>query len=48
MEFIGIIPARFASSRFPGKPLVMIQGKPMIQHVYENAKNSHWQSLGGH
>lgn len=32
---IGIIPARFASTRFPGKPLVSIAGKPMIQRVYE-------------
>jgi len=30
-----VIPARYESSRFPGKPLVEIQGKPMIQHVYE-------------
>ncbi len=37
MNFIGIIPARYASSRFPGKPLALISGKPMIQHVYENA-----------
>jgi 3-deoxy-manno-octulosonate cytidylyltransferase (CMP-KDO synthetase) len=37
---IGIIPARFASSRFPGKPLVDIGGKPMIQRVYEQAKKS--------
>lgn len=35
MKFIGIIPARYASSRFPGKPLAMLGGKPMIQHVYE-------------
>ena len=35
MNVIGIIPARYASTRFPGKPLAMIQGKPMIQHVYE-------------
>ena len=35
MEFIGIIPARFQSSRFPGKPLVDIHGKSMIQRVYE-------------
>ena len=34
---IGIIPARYASSRFPGKPLVDIAGKPMIQRVYEQA-----------
>ncbi len=32
-----VIPARFGSSRFPGKPLVALAGKPMIQHVYERA-----------
>ncbi len=37
---IGIIPARFASTRFPGKPLAHINGKPMIQHVYESAARS--------
>lgn len=40
METIGIIPARYASSRFPGKPLAMIDNKPMIQHVYERACQS--------
>lgn len=35
MKFIGIIPARYASSRFPGKPLADMKGKPMIQRVYE-------------
>lgn len=35
MKFIGIIPARYASTRFPGKPLAMLDGKPVIQHVYE-------------
>lgn len=35
MKFIGIIPARYASTRFPGKPLAMLGGKPMIQRVYE-------------
>lgn len=35
---IGIIPARYASSRFPGKPLADIAGKPMIQRVYEQAQ----------
>ncbi|KAI5331183.1 hypothetical protein L3X38_021309 [Prunus dulcis] len=35
---LGIIPARFASSRFPGKPLVPILGKPMIQRTWERAK----------
>ena len=33
----GIIPVRYASERFPGKPLALIAGKPMIQHVYERA-----------
>ena len=37
MNFVGIIPARYASSRFPGKPLVDIGGKTMIQRVYEQA-----------
>ena len=32
-----MIPARFASTRLPGKPLVDILGKPMVQHVYERA-----------
>lgn len=32
-----VIPARYASTRFPGKPLVMLAGKPMLQWVYENA-----------
>ena len=36
MKTIAIIPARYASSRFPGKPLALISGKPMIQWVYEN------------
>lgn len=40
MDFLGIIPARFASTRFPGKPLAMIHGKPMIQHVYEHASQA--------
>ncbi len=37
MKVIGIIPARYASTRFPGKPLVDLKGKPMIQRVYEGA-----------
>ena len=37
MQYIGIIPARYASTRFPGKPLAEICGKPMIQRVYEQA-----------
>lgn len=35
MKFIGIIPARYASTRFPGKPLALLGGKPVIQQVYE-------------
>ncbi|MCQ8876658.1 3-deoxy-manno-octulosonate cytidylyltransferase [Pseudoalteromonas shioyasakiensis] len=37
MEFVVVIPARFASTRLPAKPLADICGKPMIQHVYEKA-----------
>ena len=37
MKFIGIIPARFASTRFPGKPLAMLGGRTVIQRVYEQA-----------
>ena len=37
---VGIIPARFASSRLMGKPLANIGGKPMIQHTYNSAKKS--------
>ncbi len=40
MSFKIIIPARYASSRLPGKPLLDIAGKPMIQHVYERAMES--------
>ncbi|HZT38754.1 MAG TPA: 3-deoxy-manno-octulosonate cytidylyltransferase [Bryobacteraceae bacterium] len=36
-RILGVIPARFASSRFPGKPLASIAGKSMLQHVYERA-----------
>ncbi|SER16211.1 3-deoxy-manno-octulosonate cytidylyltransferase [Pedobacter rhizosphaerae] len=39
-KIIGIIPARYASTRFPGKPLVDIAGKSMIQRVYEQAKKA--------
>ena len=35
MKFIGIIPARYASTRFPAKPLAVLGGKPVIQRVYE-------------
>ncbi|RYG21702.1 MAG: 3-deoxy-manno-octulosonate cytidylyltransferase [Chitinophagaceae bacterium] len=40
MSTLGVIPARFASTRFPGKPLVDIKGKTMIQRVYEQAKKA--------
>jgi 3-deoxy-manno-octulosonate cytidylyltransferase (CMP-KDO synthetase) len=40
MHIIGIIPARFASTRFPGKPLALINGKPLIQHVVEQCQKA--------
>ena len=40
MNIVGIIPSRYASTRFPGKPLVDIAGKSMIQRVYEQAKKA--------
>lgn len=40
MKYIGIIPARYGSSRFPGKPLADMGGKPMIQRVYEQVRLS--------
>ena len=39
MKFIGIIPARYASTRFPAKPLALLGGKPVIQRVYEQVCN---------
>src|SRR5437899_10409313 len=38
MRILGLIPARYASTRFPGKPLHPIAGKPLIQHVVERCK----------
>lgn len=40
MRILGVIPARYGSSRFPGKPLIDLKGKTMIQRVYEGAKQS--------
>ena len=40
MKILGIIPARFNSTRFPGKPLVMINDKPMIEHVWNGVKGT--------
>jgi len=43
-RILGVIPARFASSRFPGKALAVIAGKPMLQHVYERASQARYLS----
>ena len=40
MSTMAVIPARYASSRFPGKPLALLAGKPMIQWVYERASRA--------
>ena len=40
MKIIGVIPARYASTRFPGKPLHLIAGKPLIQHVVEQCQRA--------
>ena len=40
LHTVAVIPARFASSRFPGKPLALIDGRPMIEHVYRRAAAS--------
>jgi len=40
MRIIGIIPARYASTRFPGKPLALIAGKPLVQHVVERCRQT--------
>ena len=45
MTFKVYIPARYASSRLPGKPLLAVGGKPIIQHVYENARSSGAQEV---
>jgi 3-deoxy-manno-octulosonate cytidylyltransferase (CMP-KDO synthetase) len=39
-KIIGVIPARYASTRFPGKPLAIIKGKPMIVHTFESAQKA--------
>lgn len=43
--FTVVIPSRFASTRLPGKPLLLIAGKPMIQHVWEQACKSSAQRV---
>ena len=40
LQVVVVIPARYASTRLPGKPLVSLAGKPMIQHIYERAKRA--------
>ena len=40
MRVVGIIPARYGSTRLPGKPLRLIAGKPMIEHVYRRAEKA--------
>jgi 3-deoxy-manno-octulosonate cytidylyltransferase (CMP-KDO synthetase) len=40
MKIVGIVPARYASTRFPGKPLALIAGKPLIQHVVERCQQA--------
>ncbi len=40
MSAVIVIPARYDSTRFPGKPLALLRGKPLIQHVYENSKGA--------
>ncbi len=40
MNILGIIPARYAATRFPGKPLVLIEGRPLIQHVVERCQKA--------
>ncbi|MGF1655502.1 MAG: 3-deoxy-manno-octulosonate cytidylyltransferase [Verrucomicrobiales bacterium] len=40
MSAVAIIPARYQSTRFPGKPLALLGGKPMLQHVWERAKQA--------
>ena len=40
MKTLGVIPARYGAQRFPGKPLALIAGKPLVQRVYEQARQA--------
>lgn len=40
MKYVAIIPARYASTRFPGKPLALLAGKPVIEHVYKHVTDA--------
>ena len=42
MSVVAVIPARYASTRFPGKSLAPIGGKPMVQHVYERVREARY------
>lgn len=42
MTILAVIPARYGSQRFPGKPLVLLKGRPLVQWVYEAAKTCPW------
>jgi 3-deoxy-manno-octulosonate cytidylyltransferase (CMP-KDO synthetase) len=44
VRVLGVIPARFASSRFPGKSLAILAGKPVLQHVFERASRARYLS----
>src|SRR2546427_816389 len=39
MSVLAVIPARYAATRFPGKPLALLWGKPLVQHVWERARD---------
>ncbi len=46
MKIIGVVPARMAASRFPGKPLLAIRGRPMVEHVFARARMfDRWDGL---
>ncbi|WCL81591.1 3-deoxy-manno-octulosonate cytidylyltransferase [Saprospira sp. CCB-QB6] len=45
MKILAVIPARYASSRFPGKPLADINGEPMVWRVYQQAQKVNWTKL---
>ncbi len=46
MKIIGVVPARMAANRFPGKPLLAIRGRPMVEHVFARARMfDRWDGL---
>mgnify|MGYP002249788329 CR=1 FL=1 len=48
MKFLGIIPARYASTRFPAKPLAVLGGKTVIQRVYEQVARNLGRCIRGY